>query len=144
MDIQEETLCFDRMTVKYGSKFEAIRQISKDARAKKVQCKNVITESEAITWALTGKQPHNLAQRMNRAATRKTYNPTSFYQEEYMKDLLCYIDDSDICDSVIASFHASKRSHNLVYKYIGNISDENKARVRILTNMVWYYKHTDY
>ena len=60
------------------------------------------------------------------------------YESKYIKELFMYIDDKDIKDAVYDSFYDSKLKKNLVYVY-NNISDAyKKARVRILTRMLWY------
>lgn len=60
------------------------------------------------------------------------------YESKYIKELFMYIDDKDIKDAVYDSFYDSKLKKNLVYVY-NNISDvHKKARVRILTRMLWY------
>lgn len=144
MNWKRDKECFDKLSSKCESRFEAIQQLAKLSRQKMVQSNNVISESEALTWALTDEKPKDLKRRMKIKETlQNVYQPVRFYQEQYMEDLLSSVDDIDIRHSVRKSFDKSKEAGHLIYMYINELSDGNKARVRILTNLVWYYDTSD-
>lgn len=135
---------FDQLSQDCGSSFAAIQHLTKDSRDKMKQSNNVISESEALTWALTGEKPKGLKRRMKEKEVRlNAYHPVRYYQDAYMEELLSYVDDIDIRESVRRSFDKSKETGNLHYVYISALTDGNKARVRILTNMVWNYDTSD-
>ena len=85
-----------------------------------------ILHSEAITHALHGTKPKlkHIVKWESEAAE--------------IRDIFCSIEDKDICDAVYDSFYASREAHNLVYRYNGIRDEYKKARVRILTKMLWY------
>lgn len=144
MEWKRDKKLFDQLSSKCGSSFAAIQQLAKSSRQKMIQSNNVISESEALTWALTSVQPEDLKKRMKIKETlQNVYQPVRFYQEQYMEDLLASVDDIDIRHSVRESFVKSKEAGHLIYMYINELSDGNKARVRILTNLVWYYDTSD-
>lgn len=140
MNWKRDKECFDNLCKNYSSKYEAIQALCEDARHKMKQAENVISESQGLTWALTGIEPDYIEQRIKLKAERENaYKPVIYYQEEYMNELLSLVDDEDICESVRQSFKESKATGHLLYVYINHISDGNKARVRILTNLVWHF-----
>lgn len=144
MDWKRDKECFDALVAKSGSTFDTIQQLSLQSRKKMKECQNVISESEALTWAVSGVAPKNIRKRMKARELRlNAYQPVRYYQEEYMEDLLTGVDDIDIRQSVRKSFNKSKEVGHLIYMYINDLSDGNKARVRILTNLVWYYDTSD-
>ena len=55
-----------------------------------------------------------------------------------IEDFLLYIDDHLVQLSVLASYHATVRSHHLVYIYNENLNEFQQTRVRVLTRMIWY------
>lgn len=118
-----------------GSTYQAIQHLSKVARKKLKEVDNNIQDSQALTWALTGLEP-DVKQNMK----DKVYHSKKFYQEEYMDDMLCYVDDEEVCESVRESFRASKKVNHLIYVYNHTLDEHRKSRVRILTRMVWDYK----
>lgn len=60
------------------------------------------------------------------------------YESRYIKEMFAYIDDKDIKDAVYDSFYDSKKNKNLIFIY-NDIDDESRrARVRILTRILWF------
>ena len=102
--------------------------VSNQARSLADRSGNSILHSEAISMVLKGEQTDIISDD----------ELIDEYESKYIKELFMYIDDKDIKDAVYDSFYDSKLKKNLVYVY-NNISDAyKKARVRILTRMLWY------
>lgn len=102
--------------------------ISNQARSLADRSGNSILHSEAISMVLNGDQTDIISDD----------EIIDEYESKYIKELFMYIDDKEIKDAVYDSFYDSKSKKNLVYVY-NNISDIHKrARVRILTRMLWY------
>lgn len=140
MEFAKQQREFDRLAEECGSKFDAIHIISNRARKLSDSVEGVIQQSEALSWAVTDKKPKNLKHRTSvRELNNLIYHPESYYKEQYLEDLLTEVEDFYVRESVRESFQLSTESGHLNYRYINGISDENKSRVRILTNMVWYY-----
>ena len=52
--------------------------------------------------------------------------------------MFCYIADKEVCNAVYDSYYDSKKQTHLIYVY-NSIQDEpRRARVRVLTRMLWY------
>lgn len=112
-----------------GNKYKAVIYISKLARHRRKLVNYVITESEAITWVISGVKPDNLYNRIKNNLKLKNDDVLPPY------DRLVYIDDKDVVECVKISVKHSKNNH-LVYIY-NEIKDKHRqARVRILTNMI--------
>ena len=120
---------FDKLADALGSRYAAVRYVSNLARSRSSKSKYHIQESEAITWILTGKEP--------KYRTRLYMDPIK-YDVCILEEILEYIDDRKICESVSSSYEASLEYHHLIYVYQEGLSQSQQARVRILTRMVWY------
>lgn len=120
---------FDALADKMGSPFAAINYIAKSARVKRQQVDNRILESEAITWALTGIQPQ---------LRERVHTVDEWYNISYLDEVLSYVDDEQVADSVRESYSESARTHHLIYCYHSSLDESRKARVRVLTRMIWY------
>lgn len=114
------------------SPFAVVNKIAQLAREKEQDCNNHILHSEAITWVVQGVEP---AKR-----DKDTFSklPSVVKNENKLNEVLCYIDDTDICKAVRESFITSKHNKFLTFIY-NDIADEpRKCRVRVLTRMLWY------
>lgn len=118
---------FDQLADKLGSPFSAIHYISQSARKKREEVDYSILESEAITWVLTGVAP--------KLRARHRFNRLSM---PLIDELLSYVDDEEVSQSVRTSYEESMKAHHLIYHYHNNLDDNRKSRVRILTRMIWY------
>lgn len=136
----------------YGSRYAAVIAISAEAKKLKEKSKGRFTESECISWAITGDRPKR--------------NPKIRKQNDvcYLRNKLIEIGDETIASAVLHSIEASVSAnmqisscisrcsfsieflnnyileHNiqldrLVFKYSDNMNENFKARVRILTRM---------
>lgn len=120
---------FDALAAALGSPYAAVNYIAKSARKKLKESNNGILESQAISWVLTGKEP-KVHRRM------PVYN--SSLNIPYVDEVLCYVDDEEVCESVRESYNESLLAHHLIYCYHNNLDEFRKSRVRILTRMIWY------
>lgn len=112
-----------------GNRFKAVIYISKLARHRRELVHCVITESQAITWVISGIKPEGLYDCINNHLKLKNGVVLPPY------DRLQYIDDKELVECVKLSVKYSKITH-LVYIY-NEITDKNKqSRIRILTNMI--------
>jgi hypothetical protein len=92
---------------------------------------NCISESEAISWVITGVEPKHLQKKLKYAETRKNLDII------YANDRLLYIDDIDVRESTRETILVSKKEKHLIYKYKDVLDESRKARVRILSNLIW-------
>lgn len=102
-----------------------VRSIQEDSRTLADDYDNKILHSEAITCVVRGAEP----------------DPKHIYDDEYeaetIREMFCYIEDQEVCNAVYDSFFASKEANNLKYIYNDIQSEPIKARIRILTRMLW-------
>lgn len=118
-----------------GDRFAATMLVARLARNLANRYNNLILHSEALTWVLTGERPSILDDNGN---LNKSLVKTKI---SYMDDLLCMVDDEEICKCVRSSISKSNTSQNLVYLY-NEITDEpRRARIRVLCRMIWYQTH---
>lgn len=123
---------FNEIVSKFnGNRYQAVQYIQKQSRKLLEYTDNRITDSEAITWVLTGEKPDY--------ESRKTFNEiTAKYEDAYVDEILCYIDDKQVCESIRLSISKSKKSKNLVYRYTKGLDESKKSRVRVVTRIIWY------
>lgn len=124
---------FRELTNQLGSPYAAVNYISSEARKLANKYDNIILHSEAIDWVVTGEMPDILKNNKYKRIPHRKSNLRS-----YMDELLSYVDDEAVCESVRYSIYASKSSNHLIYVY-KDVSDESRqTRVRVLTRMIWY------
>ena len=132
MNFKSDNEHFNEIVSKFnGNRYQAVQYIQKQSRKLLEYTDNRITDSEAITWVLTGEKPDY--------ESRKTFNEiTAKYEDAYVDEILCYIDDKQVCESIRLSISKSKKSKNLVYRYTKGLDETQKSRVRVVTRMIWY------
>lgn len=82
--------------------------------------------SEAITCAMTEHLP------------KYDYKQLDSKLDLLIKDMFCETEDSDVKFAVYDSLMLSRKKHYLIYVY-NNIEEAGRqARVRVLTNLLWY------
>ena len=123
-----EKQLFDDLSKKLGSDYYTCLYLAKLARNQRTQLNNLISESEALTWALTNKLPDDLDDRI-RAKSASLKN---------IEDILNYVEDAQVQNAARQSFRDSIECEHLVYNYL-KVSDSSKqARVRILTRIMFH------
>lgn len=116
---------FRRYLESSGNLYGAVQSVQKDARELAEQYDNTIFHSQAITHIIDGSIPD------------RRYFFADEYEAIVIREMFCYIDDVEIKNAVYDSFYESKSRNNLLYRY-NEINDEpRKARVRVLTRMLW-------
>ena len=118
-----------------GDRFAATMLVAKLARNLADKYDNLILHSEALTWVLTGERPMIIDDngKLNKSIISNN--------KSYMDDLLCSVDDDEVCDAVRDSISHSNTCQNLVYLYNEITEEPRRARVRVLTRMIWYQTH---
>lgn len=119
---------FERIERKLGNKYAATMAVAKEARRRAKKSKESILESHSITWVLTGKEPTRPDSHINKIKRKL----------ESVEDILNYVSDRRIVKSVTESIGMSKSEGHLIYRYKSSLTDEDRTRVRILTNIIWY------
>ena len=123
-----EKQLFDNLSKKLGSDYYTCLYLAKLARNQRTQLNNLISESEALTWALTNELPDDLDDRI-RAKSASLKN---------IEDILNYVEDAEVQNAARQSFRDSIECEHLVYNYL-KVSDSSKqARVRILTRIMFH------
>ena len=115
-----------------GNKFQACNLIACTADKLLKLTQNSVSESEAVSWATTGVAPNNLRER------RRQHMLLSAPKTKYMTNLLSYVDDDKVRESVQESFSQSVRLGRLTFYYPFKLSSGQKQRVRVLTRMCWH------
>lgn len=127
--------CYDSKFNTYiqalGSRYAAILYICKVARHRMKRVHNCISESDALSWVVTGIEPKLLKEKLDIRERRKHLDMI------YANDRLLYIDDTEVRKATRDTILLSKNVGYLIYRY-RDISDEpRQARVRILSNIIW-------
>lgn len=121
---------FPKLEKACGNKFVAINFISKSARRLFNETYGWVIEAKLIDWVITGTKPDlDYSDKLHKQTNRELAE---------IEDFLSYIEDDNIVSSVKISYIMSVRNHNLSYRYKNILSDEERARVRVLTRMCWY------
>lgn len=115
-----------------GDRFKACNVIANTADKLLRVVNNSISESEAVSWAITSVAPDNLQDR------RRQHMLLSVPKTKYMNNLLSYVDDDGIREAVQESFSQSVRLGSLTFYYPSKLSQGQKQRVRVLTRMCWH------
>jgi hypothetical protein len=126
-----DTQEFRKYEEAFGSKFAAINYVSLVARRRRASVDNCISESQALAWVVTGVEPKDI--QLYREAKKLAKQRADMYIE----DRLCYIEDVAVKDAVRITIQESREKRHLIYNYNNILDDCTKARVRIISNMVW-------
>lgn len=127
MSLKDDT-SFRRYLETVDNPYGEVMQVVSKARELTALYNNKILHSEAITSAIHGTQPD----------IQRLLDVESEFESRYIREMFCYIDDKELCDAVYDSFYASKEKNNLIYVYNCIVEPDRKARIRVLTRMLWY------
>ena len=106
-----------------------VRNVMKSARRLSENYNNQLLHSNAISHVVRGDE---LETHLSLADSKNEY------EARHIRNLFCTIDDKEVCAAVYDSFYDSKSANHLIYVY-NNVEDEpRKARVRVLTRMLWH------
>ena len=107
------------------NKYQLVLDVAREARVMANDYEDLVLHSEAITHSLHGTRP-------------KLKNMHRWESEaSEIRDMFCSIEDKEVCDAVYDSFYASKELHRIVFIYDDVTDAPRKARVRILTRMLY-------
>ena len=106
----------------------SITFIASEARKLRFSLDYDITESQALAWVLSGVTPEH----------HKIPIKDLEYSTSLEDRLLTYIDKPEIKKSVKLSIEDTEIHHHLIYRYTEDLNESEKARVRILTRVIWY------
>lgn len=132
MNVLEQNIEFEKQyTSKCKSTFEAINMWANDANKLNEKYQGRLEPCECLETALTGELPDDFDDRqlVKLCEVRYVY--------KYIQAELDQIDDEAVKVSVKFSIEAIIFSKNLVFKYRETLSEGQKARVRIITRMLW-------
>lgn len=119
-----------KYTNKFGSIFAATAYIAREARTRADECNNAISHAEALSWVITGEKP---AIKISNARNRYCR------AMRHIHEALIYVEDKAVTKCVKTSLQRSLKCNYLVYDYshIAPDQESRRARVRILTRMIW-------
>lgn len=118
---------------KSGSAYRATNTIAAKARKLKESCHHVISDSEAVDWAITGVPPENL----DNALKVKAQKDVGISKEDRLSLVLDTIEQEDIREAVLKSYKLSVKNHQVSFDY-NSIKDRGtRTRIRILTRVAF-------
>lgn len=114
----------------FGSKFAAVNYIAKKARMISEEYDERILDSEAITIAID-------ESRREYVESTHSIKESKNEEDSIIESVLSLVSDTSVREAARLSIINSLYKQNLLYQY-NKICDKNqKARVRVLTNMMW-------
>ena len=87
-----------------------------------------LRNSQAITCVVQNKPANEMLH----------IDDTQSAEDLQIKELYCTVDSKSICDAVYDSYFDSKAAGHLIYTYNNIVDKHQRARVRVLTRMLWY------
>ena len=111
--------------------FESINDWSRKANTLCEKSYNRLSKSESLSSILERKLPDDIDKRI------PVQYSDSRYVNKYIKEATTYIDDVDVKRSVINSMYISTKKSNLLFVYVGGLTNSQKSRVRIICRMIW-------
>lgn len=114
-----------------GNRYAVVRYVASEARKLMSKYNNVILESEAISWFLTGEIPKSIQ-------NGEHLKPKRSQAISYTDEVLSYVTDKDVCHDVRSTIKHSRQISRLEFIYTCVKQDSGKqARIRILSRMIW-------
>lgn len=127
---------FEEYVDRLGDVYSATIYVAKEARRRAESTDNLILHSEAISWVISGEQPAILSM--------KDKSPTEANSiRSQVNETLAYVEDLGVCESVKLSINSSISNKHLIYIYKDVPDSNQQARVRVLTNILWYTLNLD-
>ena len=115
---------YEKWLSQFKNPYLAVVETSALAREKVENTEEYLSSSDALDWVITGRKPKSVITKSNKL------------ERSYMYNLLSEISNEDIVASVVKSIYASTNKAELIFIYVGNLDDFQKARVRILCRMI--------
>lgn len=132
MSFYEDSKNFKVWVDRYnGNVYKAVYELGQAAAKRVKGCNNKISNAEGISWVLNGHKP-------DYEHRRAYWDTKKAIIEEYIATNLELIDDKKICKCVRSSVWNSLNHRYLLYDYKGVDDESRRARIRILTKLIWY------
>lgn len=132
MSFYEDSKNFKVWVDRYnGNVYKAVYELGQAAAKRVKDCNNKISNAEGISWVLNGHKP-------DYEHRRAYWDTKKAIIEEYIATNLELIDDKKICKCVRSSVWNSLNHRYLLYDYKGVDDESRRARIRILTKLIWY------
>lgn len=132
MSFYEDSKNFKVWVDRYnGNVYKAVYELGQAAAKRVKDCNNKISNAEGISWVLNGHKP-------DYEHRRAYWDTKKAIIEEYIATNLELIDDKKICKCVRSSVWNSLNHRYLLYDYKGVDDESSRARIRILTKLIWY------
>ena len=132
MSFYEDSKNFKVWVDRYnGNVYKAVYELGQAAAKRVKDCNNKISNAEGISWVLNGYKP-------DYEHRRAYWDTKKAIIEEYIATNLELIDDKKICKCVRSSVWNSLNHRYLLYDYKGVDDESRRARIRILTKLIWY------
>lgn len=110
-----------------ASIYELVNEVASKARKLAEDTDNVILHSESLSY-ICRELDIDMSQ----------FKRLTDYEERYLREQFCYIDDPAVKDSVRESFKRSKESGKLTFVYCDVASKSKRSRIRVITRMLYY------
>ena len=107
--------------------YELVNEVASKARKLAEDTDNVILHSESLSY-ICRELDIDMSQ----------FKRLTDYEERYLREQFCYIDDPAVKDSVRESFKRSKESGKLTFVYCDVASRSKRSRIRVITRMLYY------
>lgn len=107
--------------------YALVNEVASKARKLAEDTDNVILHSESLSY-ICRELDIDMSQ----------FKRLTDYEERYIREQFCYIDDPAVKDSVRESFKRSKESGKLTFVYCDVASKSKRSRIRVITRMLYY------
>ena len=130
--IESNKLFEEKYLSKTDNVFEAVNMWAKEASNVYNQFSGSLSNSESLDYALTSNLPENYFNRIPKSEV------STNYIKLYVREALQNVDDKKVKFYVLCSIKKSQLNKNLVFIYDKSLSPSRKARVRVLSKLIWY------
>lgn len=132
MSLQDDKTKFLDFAEDCGNPYYAVNQINSWVRDILRKYDHHLLASEVISWVVRGHRPLSIDKN-----TDELERHVKKIQKSNLEELLCYVDDEEVCNSVRMSYDCSIQNKELSFIY-GDVLDEpRRARIRILMRILW-------
>ena len=126
MSLYDDSFC--RHQLEQCNIYSGVKWIMKNAVEAVRQSNYQLRNSQAITCVVQNKPANEMLH----------IDDTQSAEDLQIKELYCTVDSKSICDAVYDSYFDSKAAGYLIYTYNNIVDKHQRARVRVLTRMLWY------